>query len=752
MIAKKEMLTIDNLIKKTQQYDPDMDVALIRKAYEKALQSHHGQMRKSGEAYITHPLSVTHILAELQMGDRTLIASLLHDVVEDTLVTLEEVEREFGPEVAMLVDGVTKLSRIEYKDREEQQVENLRKMLLAMAKDIRVIIIKLADRLHNMRTLSFMSAERQKAIAQETLEIYAPLSHRLGVFRIKWELEDLALKYLEPQAYQELVQTISMKRKEREDFINHVVDEIDNSLSEMFISADIQGRPKHFYSIYNKMVKQQKELSEIYDLIAIRIIVDSVKDCYAVLGIIHTLWRPIPGRFKDYIAMPKPNMYQSLHTTVIGMGGEPFEVQIRTWEMHRTAEFGVAAHWKYKDVKKSANTNMDVQFNWLRKTIMDLQDESGDARDFVNTLKTDLFSDRVYVFTPRGDVVELKSGSTPIDFAYRVHTDVGNKCIGAKINGKMVQLDHELQTGDIVEIMTSKTPNPSLDWLKVAKTSQAKNKIRNWYKKQNRDKKIELGRDLLSKEFKKEHIDPEYQSKEFLSKILNVYSMATVDDLYAAIGDNGLTARQVASRVRDQIKKETKEDISFYEKSIKPWDGFGTPSKGIRVKGLDNAMIKISRCCNPLPDDDIGGYISRGAGVSVHRKDCSNFRNLVKTEPQRIIEVAWDMKHSSAYQVRLEVIGINRDGLTLDIMKNIHETKTSINAINARVNKDQMIQIDLKVVINDLGQLEFLIQKLNRIKDVINVRRVTPGKGKQRLRKEAEDSNQKEDNKGGKTK
>lgn len=732
MSAKHTEVTIDNLIKKVTLYDPEMDTDLIRRAYGLAAEAHEGQTRKSGEAYISHPLSVAFILAELQMGDMAIVAALLHDVVEDTIVTLEEVEDMFGQEVAMLVDGVTKLSRIQYKDREEQQVENLRKMLLAMAKDIRVIIIKLADRLHNMRTLKYMSPEKQRNTAQETLEIYAPLSHRLGVFKIKWELEDLALKYLEPDSYMELVKTISMKRKEREDFINLVIDQIDASLTEMFISADIQGRPKHFYSIYNKMVKQHKEISEIYDLIAIRIIVDSVKDCYAVLGIIHTLWKPIPGRFKDYIAMPKPNMYQSLHTTVIGRGGEPFEVQIRTWDMHRTAEFGVAAHWKYKEARKPADNDMDVQFTWLRKTIMDLQSESGDARDFVDTLKTDLFSDRVYVFTPKGDVVELKSGSTPIDFAYRVHTDVGNKCVGARVNGKMVQLDHELQTGDIVEIMTSKTPNPSLDWLKIAATSQAKNKIRNWFKKQNRDKKIELGRDLLARELKRERIDPKYSTEEYMKKMAQVYSMAAVDDMYAAIGDNGLTAHQVAARLRDQIRKESKDDISFYEKSIKPWDGFGKPSKGIRVKGLDNAMVRISRCCNPLPDDEIGGYISRGSGISVHRKDCSNFRSLARHEPQRIIEVAWDTKQDSAYQVRLEVIGINRDGFTLDLMKTIHETKTSINAINARINKDQMIQVDVKVIINDLAHLEHLIQKLNKIRDVINVRRVTPSRQKPR--------------------
>ncbi len=725
----EENLSIDKLIERVKTYNPDVDEAIIRKAYKTAYEAHKGQVRKSGEEYISHPLNVAFILSSFQMDTASIVSGLMHDVVEDTVISLEEVEKEFGEEVALLVDSVTKLSMIQYMDREEHQVENLRKMLLAMAKDIRVIMIKLSDRLHNMRTLKYMSIEKQKRTAQETLEIYAPLAHRLGVFKIKWELEDLALKHLEPESYRQLVQTISMKRKEREEYINSVMDILKKEIEDLNISVDIQGRPKHFYSIYNKMANQNKELSEIYDLIAIRIVLDTVKDCYAVLGIIHTLWKPIPGRFKDYIAMPKPNMYQSLHTTVIGPGGEPFEVQIRTWAMHRTSEFGVAAHWEYKEGKQKGSEDLNKQFSWFRNTIMDLQKDTGTAKDFIDTLKTDIFSDRVYVFTPKGDVMELKQDSTPIDFAYMIHTAVGNRTIGAKVNGKMVQFDHKLKTGDIVEVKTSKTGKPSMDWLKIVATTQAKNKIRNYFKKQNRDQKIELGRDLLIKEVNKEHLDIKYIGDDYLDQLIKVYSMNAIEDMYAAIGDNGLTATQAVNRLKDMAKRETKETFSYYENHIKPWTDFGKASNGIRVKGIDDTIVRISRCCNPIPDDAIGGYISRGAGVSVHRMDCANFQHLNKTEPERIIEVAWDHEQDSIYQVKLEIIGINRDQLALDVMKVLNETKTTINSFNARVSKDSMAQIDIKVLINDLGHLEFIIQRLHTINDIINVKRVTPGGG-----------------------
>lgn len=725
-----DRLTGEALFTKIRSYHPDADLGSVQKAYEIASRAHQGQTRQSGDKYITHPLSVAFILAELQLDTDSITAGLLHDVVEDTVISLEEVETEFGPEIARLVDGVTKLTMIEYKDREEHQVENLRKMLLAMAKDIRVVLIKLADRLHNMRTLRYMKPEQQQQTAQETLEIYAPLAHRLGVFRMKWELEDLSLKYLEPESYNALVSTISMKRREREEYINRVIEILKKEFDGIDVKADIQGRPKHFFSIYNKMTRQNKELGEIYDLIAIRIILSSIKDCYAVLGVIHTLWKPIPGRFKDYIAMPKPNMYQSLHTTVIGPGGEPFEVQIRTWEMHRTAEFGVAAHWQYKEGPPRKPDTLERQFAWLRNTIMDLQKDSGTARDFVDTLKTDLFTDRVYVFTPKGDVVELKNDSTPIDFAYSIHTDVGNRMVGARVNGKMVQFDYKLKTGDIVEIKTAKNGRPSMDWINTVATSQARNKIRNFFKKQNRDRKVALGRELLEKEASRERLPERCLQDDYLKMLLNVYSMHSIQDLYGAIGDSGITAAQVVHRLKDVVRKESEETLTYYESTIRPWDGYGSPSNGIRVKGIDDTLVRISRCCNPLPDDPIGGYISRGAGVSVHRKDCKNFQHLQKVEPERIIDVAWDQRQDGVYQVRLEIVGINRDGLALDILKIINETKTTINAFNARVTRDGFAQIDLKILINDLGHLEFVTQKLYKIRDIINVRRVTPGQAK----------------------
>ena len=591
-------MTLEDLIKQVTSYHPNADLDLINRAFAFASRAHEGQKRKSGEDYIIHPLSVAFILAQLQLDVHTIAAGLLHDVVEDTAATLEELENLFGEQIAKLVDGVTKISRIEYKSQEEQQVENLRKMLLAMAKDIRVILIKLADRLHNMRTLKHQAEEKQKEIATETLEIFAPLAHRLGIFRLKWELEDLALLYLAPDKYYELVENISMKRQEREEYINHVIEILNQKLTELGIQVNIEGRPKHFYSIYNKMTKQGKELSEIYDLIAVRIIVDTVKDCYGTLGVIHTLWKPIPGRFKDYIAMPKPNMYQSLHTTVVGPSGEPLEVQIRTWEMHRISEYGIAAHWKYKE-GKAGDKEFDKKLSWMRQ-LLEWQRELGDAREFVNTLKTDIFSDRVYVFTPKGDVVELPAGSIPIDFAYKVHTDVGHSCVGAKVNGKIVPLDYSLNTGDIVEILTSKTSGPSRDWLKMVTTSQAKNRIRQWFKKVHREENIQKGKDLLEKEAKKQNLDVEYLKNQYVTEIAKKYNLTTADDLYALLGEGGFfTPLQIVAKLKEKaIPKDAKEPDSIAI-NVRPWVGFGNPSQGVRVIGLDNVMIRLSRCCNP---------------------------------------------------------------------------------------------------------------------------------------------------------
>lgn len=718
-------MTLEDLKKEVISYHQNADINLIEKAYAFASKAHEGQKRKSGEAYIIHPLAVAFILAQLKLDVPTIVAGLLHDVVEDTTATLEELADVFGQEITMLVDGVTKLSRIEYKSKEEQQVESLRKMFLAMAKDIRVILIKLADRLHNMRTLKHQAGDRQKEIAEETLEIFAPLAHRLGIFRLKWELEDLALRFLAPDKYYELVQNISMKRQEREEYINEVILIMWDKLKEIGIKADIEGRPKHFYSIYNKMTKQEKELNEIYDLIAVRVIVDSVKDCYGALGVIHTMWKPIPGRFKDYIAMPKPNMYQSLHTTVIGPRGEPFEVQIRTWDMHRISEYGIAAHWKYKE-GKAGDKDFDKKLSWLRQ-LLEWQRDLRDAREFVDTLKTDFFSDRVYVFTPKGDVVELPVGSVPIDFAYKVHTAVGHNCVGAKVNGKIVPLDYNLKTGDIVEVLTSKTSGPSRDWLKIVSTSQAKNRIRQWFKKEHRDDNIQKGKELLEKEAKKQNLDTEYLSHQYISEVAKKYNISSVDDFYALLGEGGFfTPLQVVAKLRENVTQKDNNEIEKMPVSVKPWADYGKPSQGIRVRGIENVMVRLSRCCNPLPGDEIIGYITRGRGVSVHRKDCPNIIHHLNNEYERIIDVAWDNQEGAIYQVQIEAIAIDRPQLAMDIIRIVTDTKTIINAVNARATKNNKAIIDLKVEIKSLDHLKYIIEKVKKVKDVIEVKRVTP--------------------------
>jgi len=715
---------IEKLIEEIKAYDPSVNGDLIRLGYDFATIAHQGQKRKSGEDYIIHPLGVAQILAELQLDAVTITAGLLHDVVEDCNISLMELEKEFGKEVALLVDGVTKLSKIAFKSKEEQQVENLRKMFIAMAKDIRVLMIKLADRLHNMRTLKHQSPGKQKEIAEETLEIFAPLAHRLGIFKLKWELEDLALRYLEEEQYYQLVQTIKMKRQEREAYMNEVIDILQENLAEMEIKADIEGRPKHFYSIYNKMVKQGKNLSEIYDLIAVRIIVDTVRDCYGTLGIIHSIWKPIPGRFKDYIAMPKPNMYQSLHTTVLGPRGEPFEIQIRTWEMHRTSEYGIAAHWRYKEGATSADREYEDKLSWLRQ-ILEWQREMGDAREFMDSLKIDLFSDRVYVFTPKGDVVELSAGSVPIDFAYRVHTDVGHRCVGAKINGRIVPLDYELKTGDIVEVLTSKTSGPSRDWLNIVKTSQAKNRIRQWFRREVRDESVAKGRELLEKEAKKHGLSEEDYRLSYLAEIAVKFNFQGVDEMYLAISDGIITATQVVVRLREKLKKVV-ESGDKTAVTVSPWKGYGKPSQGIRVKGIDNVMVRLSRCCNPLPGDEIVGYITRGRGVSVHRADCANVNHYLSDDAGRMIEVAWDNYDNGKYQVQIEVVAIDRPRLAMDIMTAITDTKTIINAVNARATKGNLATVDLKLEIRGIEHLEYIISRIKRLKDIIEVKRIIP--------------------------
>ncbi|MGI5902050.1 MAG: RelA/SpoT family protein [Desulfitobacteriia bacterium] len=693
----------------------------IEKAYNFAVEAHQGQLRISGEEYINHPLEVAYILAELEMDDSTITAALLHDVAEDTEKNLEDIEKEFGEEVASLVDGVTKLGRIEYQSKVEVQVENLRKMFLAMAKDIRVILIKLADRLHNMRTLEYQPERKQIEIAQETLEIYAPLANRLGIFRIRWELEDLAFRYVNPKEYYELVEGISFKRKEREEQINEVIEQLKPKLEEVGIKADIAGRPKHFYSIYKKMITENKELSEIYDLTAVRVIVETVNDCYGALGIIHTLWKPIPGRFKDYIAMPKPNMYQSLHTTLVGNHGEPFEIQIRTWDMHRTAEYGIAAHWKYKEGVKT-ESNFEQKLSWLRR-LLEWQQDSRDAGEFMESLKFDIFADTVFVFTPKGDVVELPAGAGPIDFAYRVHTAVGHSCIGAKINGRIVPLDTKLKSGDIVEIITSKSSTgPSRDWVCMVKTSQARNRIRQWFRKERREENIARGKEGLDREARKIGIDPVANLRgDNIMALAKIFKFNSLDDFYAALGDGAITFKKALARFKEEFLKtetEPEEYLSSEQKSKK------RVPQGVKVKGVENILVRISQCCNPLPGDEIVGFVTRGRGVSIHKSDCNELLGLTARDKDRLVEVEWDESVNNVYPTELEIVGLDRARLVTDIMNVILETRTHILGINARVGKDKIANIKLKVEARSLDHLNLVLQKIRRIKDVSLVERI----------------------------
>lgn len=719
-------MKFERLLAEVKNYSTNADTELLTKAYEFAAKAHDGQLRASGEPFINHPLNVSLILAGLELDVVTIAAGLLHDVVEDTGVSLETIEEQFGAEVALLVDGVTKLSRIEYKNKMEQQVENLRKMFLAMAKDIRVILIKLADRIHNMRTLKHMNPAKQKEIAYETLEIFAPLAHRLGIYKLKWELEDLSFRYLEPDNYYKLVEGIAKKRAEREAYIENVITVLQEKLVSVGIKADIQGRPKNFYSIYHKMQQQNKELSQIYDLTAIRVLVDSIKDCYGTLGMIHTLWKPIPGRFKDYIAMPKSNMYQSLHTTVIGPQGEPLEIQIRTWEMHRTAEYGIAAHWRYKEGAEG-DDDFEQKLSWLRQ-LLEWQNDMRDAREFMETLKIDLFSDVVFVFTPKGDVVEMPRDSVPIDFAYRIHTQVGHRCIGAKVNGKLVPLDYKLRNGDIVEIVTTKQANgPSRDWLNIIQTSEARSKIRSWFKKENREENIEKGKDSLEREIKKLGYDEpaEFVRIEQLHQIARKMNFVTVDDLYCAIGMGVVTPNQVITRARDESKKDKVfniEDLITKEPRRKR----PRSSSGIIVKGEEDVLIRLARCCNPVPGDPIVGYITRGRGVSVHRQDCRNVTLHGLGDDERMIEVSWDLADKGSYHVHLEVSAMDRAGLLNDVMTVLSEMKISADWVSARGTKNRMATIDLVLEVKGLDQLEYIMSKIRRIKDVYDIWRVTP--------------------------
>lgn len=720
-----------HLIDTIHSYLPQADCEDVTKAYHAAEEAHKEQHRVSGEPYILHPLAVAQILADMKIDTTTITAALLHDVVEDTACTLEDLRREFGREVAFLVDGVTKLSRLNYRTKEDQQLNNMRKMFLAMAKDVRVVVIKLADRLHNMRTLRYMRSDKQKRIAQETLEIFAPLAHRLGIFNIKWELEDLSFRYLEPDKYYDLVDQMKQKRHVREEIVNEAIDVLRKALDDAHIHCEINGRPKHFYSIYKKMKKDNRDLSQVYDLFAIRVIVDDVKDCYGVLGIVHSLWKPLPYRFKDYIAMPKPNNYQSLHTTVIGTRGQPVEIQIRTWEMHHIAEYGVAAHWRYKEGNQTANKDaFDEKMGWLRN-LLEWQDTSN-PQEFVNALKLDAFSEEVFVFSPRGDVIDLPQGAIPIDFAYRIHTDVGHRCVGAKINGKIVPLDYRLKNGDIVEIITSKTGKPSLDWLNIVGSSESRSKIRNWFKKENREENIEKGLEALERECKR--LNHDWKTLNVggrLGRVAKQMNAGSEDDLAAAVGYGGFAVNTVLIKLlelqkKDLQKQEEQNTSLVMLEKLKPRKPVKHSGTGILVKGEPGLLVRLAKCCSPVPGDPIIGFITRGRGVSVHRADCPNVAHG-QSDVDRLIDVEWDYEGDERFEVNMEIVAYDRTGIMAEIMAALAEMKISILSINAKTSDTKNVVIHMGISIKDLAQFEFITTKIRRLKDVYAVERYTGG-------------------------
>ena len=712
-------MTVNDLVTKVQQYDPSLDGAWLTRVYDVADQAHDGQRRASGESYIAHPLAVADILADLEMDRATIAAALLHDVVEDTAISIEEVAAQFGAEIATLVDGVTKLTRIPYQSKEDAQVENLRKMFLAMAKDIRVIIIKLADRLHNMRTLSSLPASKQQSIARETIEIYAPIAHRLGIWRVKWDLEDLSLRYLDPDAYRDIAERVAKKRNEREDAVAVVIADLKRDFEKVGLRADVTGRPKHFYSIHKKMLKG-RDFSTIYDLTAVRVITDSVKDCYGALGVVHAMWKPLPGRFKDYIAMPKPNMYQSLHTTVVGPGGDPLEVQIRTWEMHRTSEYGIAAHWRYKEAGK--NDDFDTKLTWLR-SLLEWQNDMRDSRTFMENLKLDLFDTQVFVFSPKGDVFSMPASSTPLDFAYQVHTDVGHHCVGAKVNGKIVPLDSTLKNGDIAEILVNKSSRPSLDWLSVVKTSGAKHKIKQYFRKERKEENTLAGQESVEQELARAGLRLDLARGEAIEKVAHKLNYPSATDLFAAIGFGDVNAPHVVQRLREETKADNVVDIAALPRPAST-RRVARNASGIRIAGVDDVLVRLSKCCSPVPGDPIMGFVTIGRGVSVHRADCPNTAYM-NAAPERILEASWLDRSAITHAVDIEIEAGDRPGLLQDVMGVAAELKTQISSVNARVKRDKSALISLTAQINDLAHLQKLLHKIGALKDVRNVWRVT---------------------------
>ncbi len=722
--------TIQEVIAKRKEHSRRVDTKLIMKAYNYA-KSHHGdQLRKSGEPYIIHPLNVAYILAEIGLDDSTISAALLHDVVEDTEVSQNQITKEFGQEISEMVAGVTKLGNIFFASVEERQVEDYRKMFLAMGKDIRVILIKLADRLHNMRTLKYLKRDRQIAISKETMDLYAPLANRLGLYSLKWELEDLAFKYLYPDEYHEVVEGINKKREERLQFIEKIMADIRVALKKQRIDAEVTGRAKHLYSIYKKMKRDNKTLDQIYDLFALRILVNSVKDCYAALGVVHELYNPMPGRFKDYIAVPKPNMYQSIHTTLLGENGTPFEVQIRTYEMHRVAEFGIAAHWAYKEAsyfgKKQAVKVEEDKLAWLRETL-EWQKDMQDPQEFLETLKTELFEDEVYVFTPKGKIIVLPRGATPIDFAYSIHQEIGNKMTGCKINSKMMPIVTKLKNGDIVDIITSdNSKGPSRDWLKFVKSSSAKNKIKSWFKKAQKSENIERGKELIEKELKRIGVSYEDLFKnQYIDPMLEKYRYKNLDDMYLAVGFGANSAGKVIARMLQEYRKEHEEEgvEEKIQELVKARQRRPKVSgSGIVVKGIDNCLVKLSKCCNPLPGDEIVGYITKGRGVSVHRKDCPNIKNLI-SEENRMIDVEWYKENKETYQADIEVRANDRSGLLLDILKQIGTTKALILGVKTKTTKERIAIIGVTLEVENLEELNRAINAIRKVDSVYEVRR-----------------------------
>ncbi len=712
-------MELEKIVKKINTYIEEPDLSGIRKAYRISREAHDGQYRISGEPFVEHPLGVAYILAELELDITSITAAILHDVIEDTDINREDVKKEFGEEIALLVDGVTKLTRMDFKSKEEQQAESLRKMFLAMSDDIRVVLIKLADRLHNMRTLGYVSKEKQEEKAQETLDIYAPLAHRLGMSRLKWELEDLSFRYLKPKMYYELSRKVAANRKEREKYIQKAIEKIDKTLEENDLDAEIYGRAKHLYSIYQKMEEKEISFKEVYDLTAVRVIIDSVRECYEVLGIIHEIWNPMPGRFKDYIAMPKSNMYQSLHTTVIGPHGDPLEVQIRTPEMHRTAEYGIAAHWRYKE-GKSGEEDFEDKLSWLRQ-LLEWQKDLQEPHEFMEALKVDLFEDEVFVFTPKGDVINLPRGATPVDFAYYIHTEVGHECVGAKVNGKMVPLEYELENGDIVEILTSSGSGPSRDWQEFVQSSRARSKIKRWFKKQRRDKIIARGENTLKQALEREDIEiPDPEKKEVLKDIAEDLNRKDLDSLYEGIGYDQISTKQVLNRIPEKFKKTVElEDLITEEDEKKK-----SPGRGIKVKGMDDILVRTARCCKPVPGDKIIGYITRGRGVSVHRGDCPNVKSM--QDEDRFIEVNWSSTEMESYQVELVIEAVNKSALLNEITGVISREKIELHSVMADTDKYNQAFIKIDVELSSREHMKELISKIEKVSGVLSVSRARP--------------------------